>query len=266
MSSNSLPIPLNTWRQVSYVYSRSEDTKEQGDDGTRNQEVAKKGDTTLKGAMDVHKDGLSTCSLGVVEKYLEAVKKCCDCDRNGETDLQGTQAGDLRVRRPTAANSAPDAELMRCTLLDLLDVHKDNRATMSLDECRDIISFLHGYVFPIVPQVTHSKTTGVPMTVHVYEKGIVSRVERCPYYNPRGVDHGAGVKWKMDGPNEDHIDGATMGRTPATADKALLAQPKDGKVVALGATVSNKYDVTGAAAVLQKAGVENFESNRFQPY
>ena len=266
MSSNSLPIPLNTWRQVSYVYSRSEDTKEQGEDGTQLQEVAKKGDTTLKGAMDVHKDGLSTCSLGVVEKYLEAVKKCCDCDRNGETDLQGTQAGDLRVRRPTAANSAPDAELMRCTLLDLLDVHKDNRATMSLDECRDIIGFLHAYVFPIVPQVTHCKiprnfVTGgdTPhMTVHVYEKGIVSRVERCPYYNPRGVDHAGVGKWKMDGPNEDHIDGATMGRTSATAKKDLIANPTAPAI---------SHQSKNAAKMVRNADTtENFETDRFQPY
>ena len=231
MSSNSLPIPLNTWRQVSLVYSTSEDTKEQGEDGVALQQVDGRNDTSLKSAMNVHQQGLSTCSLGVVEKYLEAVKKCSDCDRNGGTDLQGTQVGDIRVRQPSKPNSAPNAELMRCTLLDLLDIHKDNRATMSLDECRDIISFLHGYVFPIVPQVTHSKK--VHMTVHVYEKGIVSRVERCPYYNPRGVDHAGVGKWKMDGPNEDHIDGATMGRTPATADKALLVKPKDGQTIRL---------------------------------
>ena len=250
MSSNSLPIPLNTWRQVSLVYSTSEDTKEQGEDGVALQQVDGLNDTSLKSAMNVHQQGLSTCSLGVVEKYLEAVKKCSDCDRNGGTDLQGTQVGDIRVRQPSKPNSAPNAELMRCTLLDLLDIHKDNRATMSLDECRDIISFLHGYVFPIVPQVTHSKK--VHMTVHVYEKGIVSRVERCPYYNPRGVPYvdaaGNARQWGMTGDNENHIDGGTMGRTGPHAKETMddIGMPEN--------------------AAEEKSRVENFKSDRFQPY
>ena len=91
--------------------------------------------------------------------------------------------GAIQLRRPSGS-TAPDVEEMILTLVDLVDMDADHRATMSRSEFCSIFSLLHASVLPIVPQVTHQKDKST-MTIHMDEQEIKGNVQRCPYFRPQ---------------------------------------------------------------------------------
>ena len=91
--------------------------------------------------------------------------------------------GAIQLRRPSGS-TAPDVEELILTLVDLVDMDADHRATMSSSEFCSIFSLLHASVLPIVPQVTHQKDKNT-MTIHMDEQEIKGNVQRCPYFRPQ---------------------------------------------------------------------------------
>ena len=95
----------------------------------------------------------STCSFGLLHRYMEAVRVCIGADFGLESSSIMPSEGDIRLRKPFQS-TAPDADDFMCTLIDLLDMKAEHRPTMSIREFVETVAYLHSRVLPIVPQAT----------------------------------------------------------------------------------------------------------------
>ena len=171
MAANA--YPMHVWRNFMEVFksSVSENTMQ---DGTVKQNTINS--TTLREASEKCIMNASTCSFGLLDRYLDAMQRCLvNPDQSAERSIE--------LRRPSES-TAPDVEEMILTLVDLVDMDADHSATMTSSEFCSIFSLLHTSVLPIVPQVTHQKDNNT-MTIHMDEQEIKANVQRCPYFRPQ---------------------------------------------------------------------------------
>ena len=170
LAINDVAYPMHVWRNFMDVFesSASENTI-QGGDGVEQNTISDT--TTLREASEKCTMNASTCSFGLLDRYLDAMQRCL-------------VKGAIQLRRPSGS-TAPDVEEMILTLVDLVDMDADHRATMSSSEFCSIFSLLHASVLPIVPQVTHQKKDKNTMTIHTDEEEIKGNVQRCPYFRPQ---------------------------------------------------------------------------------
>ena len=168
LAINDVAYSMHVWRNVMEVFeSSASETIIQGGDGVEQNTIS---DTTLRKASEKCTMNASTCSFGLLDRYLDAMQRCL-------------VKGAIQLRRPSGS-TAPDVEEMILTLMDLVDMDADHRATMSRSEFCSIFSLLHTSVLPIVPQVTHQKDKST-MTIHMDEQEIKGNVQRCPYFRPQ---------------------------------------------------------------------------------
>ena len=179
--SGAAALPVHLWQNVLPVFTQSDDISlGQGCNGINGNTIT---ETTLKATMELCTRDASTCSFGLIGSYVDAVRTCA-C--RGQ-DAGMPTSGEIPLRTPSDT-TAPDAEEMFHCLLQLVDIHPDDphRSHLSIDDFCGIVSFLHARVLPLVPQVLHSQSVmGSVMGVHMNERAITARVERCPYFNPR---------------------------------------------------------------------------------
>ena len=171
LAINDVAYPMHVWRNFMDVFesSASENTIQGVEQNTSDT-------TTLREASEKCTMNASTCSFGLLDRYLDAMQRCLvNPDQSAE--------GAIQLRRPSGS-TAPDVEEMILTLVDLVDMDADHRATMSSSEFCSIFSLLHTSVLPIVPQVTHQKDKST-MTIHMDEQEIKGNVQRCPYFRPQ---------------------------------------------------------------------------------
>ena len=171
MAANA--YPMHVWRNFMEVFksSVSENTMQ---DGTVKQNTINS--TTLREASEKCIMNASTCSFGLLDRYLDAMQRCLvNPDQSAERYIE--------LRRPSES-TAPDVEEMILTLVDLVGMDADHNATMTRSEFCSIFSLLHTSVLPIVPQVTHQKDNNT-MTIHMDEQEIKGNVQRCPYFRPQ---------------------------------------------------------------------------------
>ena len=155
LAINDVAYSMHVWRNVMEVFeSSASETIIQGGDGVEQNTIS---DTTLRKASEKCTMNASTCSFGLLDRYLDAMQRCL-------------VKGAIQLRRPSGS-TAPDVEEMILTLMDLVDMDADHRATMSRSEFCSIFSLLHASVLPIVPQVTHQKDKNT-MTIHMDEQEI----------------------------------------------------------------------------------------------
>ena len=113
MAANA--YPMHVWRNFMEVFksSVSENTMQ---DGTVKQNTINS--TTLREASEKCIMNASTCSFGLLDRYLDAMQRCLvNPDQSAERYIE--------LRRPSES-TAPDVEEMILTLVDLVGMDADH--------------------------------------------------------------------------------------------------------------------------------------------